>query len=112
MNSKREWFDPTPEEQKIVLVDQQTIRRAERWIRSYEACRPDVAQMPFDWILDRITGADPTITDYVLVEPARCPRCRGTVFEKTLVEVRDDDGRTDDEAPDKTEPQLMLKFSL
>src|SRR5262249_24309847 len=110
MSSK--WFDPAPEEQNVVLVDEPIVRRAERWIRACEACKPHEAQMPFDWILDRITSADPTITDYVLVEPARCPRCRGTVFEKTLVEVRDDGGRGDDDgARDLPEPQLTLNSS-
>jgi hypothetical protein len=48
--------------------------------------------MPFDWVLDQVTGSDPTVTDYVLAESGTCPRCRGPVTEKTLVDLRDEDG--------------------
>ena len=36
-------------------------------------------------ILDRITGSDPSVTDYILEEPAKCPNCQ-RVLEKTLIE--------------------------
>jgi len=42
--SSREWFDPTPEEQNVVLVDAATVRTAERWITACEACKPDAAE--------------------------------------------------------------------
>jgi hypothetical protein len=58
-----------------VLVDAQTIRTAEREIVSCEACSSDMAEVPFDHILDSITGCDPELTDYVLSEPAWCPAC-------------------------------------
>jgi hypothetical protein len=34
-----------------------------------EACSED-AEIPFDNILDRLTGSDPNVTDYVLEVPA------------------------------------------
>src|SRR5262249_31661590 len=34
---------------------------------------PDGAEIPFDDILDRVTGFDPSVTDYVLEQPAKCP---------------------------------------
>jgi hypothetical protein len=38
-------------------------------------------------ILDRVTGSDPSVTDYILEEPAKCPNCRRYgILEKTLVE--------------------------
>jgi len=40
----REFFDPTPEEQVIALVERETA-------------------------LDRVTGSDPSVTDYVIEEP-------------------------------------------
>jgi hypothetical protein len=46
--------------------------------------------MPFDWLLDKVTGSDPSVTDYVLAEAAMCPRCNGPVAEKILVDLRDD----------------------
>jgi hypothetical protein len=40
----REFFDPTPEEQVIVLVEQETIRNAEGLIKSCEQCNPEGAE--------------------------------------------------------------------
>src|SRR5436309_1947733 len=89
--SKRDFFDPRWEDTNVVLIDAPTLRRAERRIKSCETCTPDVAEIPFDWLIDRITGCDPKITDYLLTEAARCPRCNGAVLEKTLVDPRGDD---------------------
>jgi hypothetical protein len=50
---------------------------------------PAGAEIPFDWILDQITGSDSTVTDYILETPGKCPNCRRQIFEKTLVEPRD-----------------------
>jgi len=38
-------------------------------------------------VLDRITGHDPAITDYIFEAPANCPQCRRPINEKTLVDV-------------------------
>jgi hypothetical protein len=53
----------------------ETIRIAEKEIVSCETCSADTAEVPFDYLLDSITGCDPESTDYVLSEPARCPAC-------------------------------------
>ena len=82
----RDFFDPTPEQQNVALVDAASLREAERLIESCEHCRPDDADIPFDWVLDRVTGSDPKVTDYILEEPAKCPNCRRDIIEKTLVE--------------------------
>ena len=55
-------------------------------ILSCEACSND-AEIPFDYVLDWVTGLDPAVTDYVLSEPAKCPKCRADVTEKTLIEI-------------------------
>ena len=47
---------------------------------------PDGAEIPFDNILDRVTGSDPSVTDYILESPAKCPNCRREILEKTLIE--------------------------
>jgi hypothetical protein len=47
----RDFFDPTPEEENVVLIDSATLRRAERLIESCEQCNPDDAEIPFDWVL-------------------------------------------------------------
>jgi hypothetical protein len=63
-----------------------TLREAEQLIESCEHCNPAGAEIPFDNILDRVTGSDPSVTDYVLEQPAKCPTCRREILEKTLVE--------------------------
>lgn len=85
----REFFDLTLEETTILNVSAATKRRAAILILSCEACSDD-AEIPFDYVLDWVTGLDPAVTGYVLNEPAKCPKCRGDVTEKTLVEL---DGR-------------------
>ena len=44
------------------------------------------AEIPFDYILDRGTGSDPSVTDYVLEVPVRCLQCGASITEKTRVE--------------------------
>ena len=63
-----------------------TLRQAERLIESCEHCNEEGGQIPFDNILDRLTGSDPSVTDYILEEAAKCPNCRRDIFEKTLIE--------------------------
>ena len=70
----------------ILALGAITIRRAQEAIASCESCNKD-AELPFDWILDEVTGCDGSTTDYFLTEPAQCPRCGCTVMEKTLVEA-------------------------
>jgi len=70
----------------ILALGAITIRRAQDSVSSCEVCNRD-AELPFDWILDEITGRDGSTTDYFLTEPARCPRCGSTIIEKTLVEA-------------------------
>jgi len=54
--NNRDFFDRPCKQTNVVLVDGGTLRKAERRIRSCEACTPDAAEIPFDWVLDRITG--------------------------------------------------------
>jgi hypothetical protein len=68
----RDFFDPTPEQQNVVLIDAAILLKAERLIASCEHCNPEGAEIPFDVILDRITNSDPSVTDYVLEQPAKC----------------------------------------
>jgi hypothetical protein len=70
----------------ILAIGAITIRRAQDAISSCESCNQD-AELPFDWILDDVTGRDGSTTDYLLTEPARCPRCGSSIMEKTLVEA-------------------------
>jgi len=43
-----DFFDPTPEEQRVVLVDGAILCKAEPLIESCEGCNPDGAEIPFD----------------------------------------------------------------
>ena len=61
----RDFFDPTPEQQNVVLIDAATLQKAQRMISGCEACSED-AELPFDNIFDRMTGSDPSVTNYVL----------------------------------------------
>jgi hypothetical protein len=60
-------------------------------IETCEYCNEEGAEIPFDNILERVTGSDPTVTDYILEAPAKCPNCcRETFLKKTLIDgVRD-----------------------
>jgi len=82
----RDFFNSITEAQRVVLVNAATLHDAERLIESCEHCSPEGAEIPFDNILDRVTGSDPSVTDYVLEAPAKCPHCRREILEKTLVE--------------------------
>jgi hypothetical protein len=81
----RDFFDPTPEQQSVVLVGAATLREAEKQIESCEHCNPEGAEISFDNILDGVTGSDPSVTDYILEQLAKCPNCKSEVLEKTLV---------------------------
>jgi hypothetical protein len=60
------------------------VREAEQLIESCEGCN-HASEIPFDNVLDRVTGSDPSMTDYILETPARCPNCHRDILEKTLV---------------------------
>jgi|SRR5688572_19749432 len=85
-----EFFHRSPERERLVLVDPPTIRKAQAHILGCETCT-DEAQIPFDAVLDGITGNDPEATEYILSEPAKCPRCHRAITEKTLVEFHPED---------------------
>jgi len=88
-------FEPPWEQTNIVFVETATLRRAEHRFLCCEACNPEDAQFAFDNVLDEVTGNDPRVTDYVLAEPAKCPRCKGEVREKTCVEWHPGGGNGD-----------------
>ena len=81
----RDFFDLAPEQQNVVPVDASTLQKAQRMVGGCEACSED-AELPFENILDRLTGSDPTVTDYFLEAPTRCLQCGAEIHQKTLVE--------------------------
>ena len=70
---------------EVVTVGAAQIRAAESKIEGCEYCHPDDAEIPFDWILEKVTGKSGMV-DFMMVETARCPNCRQEISEKTFVE--------------------------
>jgi len=65
------------------------LARAQRFIESCKACNPD-AELPFDWLLRDEASLDAQgYVDYILPAPAKCPKCKAEIYEKTLVETID-----------------------
>src|SRR5262249_18516494 len=75
---------------RMITIDRDLVCVAEKLIESCEHYNPEGAEIPFDNILDRVTGSDPSLTDYILETPAKCPNCRRGILEKTLVEPAGD----------------------
>ena len=75
----RDFFDPTPEQQNVVLIASAILGDAEQMIESCEHCNPEHAEIPFDWILDRVTASKGSITDYIL-EPLQSARTADKKF--------------------------------
>jgi hypothetical protein len=78
------YFEPTWEESTIVLVDETVVAEAEQYIAGCEQCN-DKAEIAFDYLLDELTGCDPTVTEYLVARTPKCPRCAHRITEKTLV---------------------------
>lgn len=76
------------EQTNVVLVGEATLSDATAFISGCVNCAEN-AHITFDYILDAITEDDPTVTEYVMCHPIRCPRCDGEVNEKTLVVAHD-----------------------
>jgi hypothetical protein len=53
----RDFFDPTPEQQNVILIGAATLQKAQRMIAGCEACS-ETAEMPFHYILDDLNGSD------------------------------------------------------
>ena len=77
-------YEPNWEETNVVLVDEHVIAEAEACLTGCEHCVANT-ETTFDYILDAVTEFDPTMTEYVLCTPAKCPRCGHAVTEKTFI---------------------------
>jgi hypothetical protein len=81
-----DFSDPPINESEFVLIDRPTAEKALGQVAGCEIRRGDEADIPFDWILDRVTGRDPAVTDYILECFLTCRFCGGDIGEKTLVD--------------------------
>jgi hypothetical protein len=70
---------------EVLLVGEDALQTAEKYLEGCEACLQDYALIPFAYLLDEVTVADPTTTQYLLCREARCPKCDRAVVENTLV---------------------------
>ena len=52
----------------LIAISKATLLKAQERILGCEACSPEV-EIPFDWVLDDVTGYDGSEVDYVLSEP-------------------------------------------
>jgi hypothetical protein len=68
----------------IVLLSESQIIEAEDFVVGCEQCAAH-AEISFDYLLDALTGSDPSSTEYLMPRPAKCPQCLGDVTEKTLI---------------------------
>ena len=59
---------------EVVTVGAAQVREAASRIDGCEHCRPDEAEIPFDWILGEVTGRGGMV-DFLMAEPAKCPKC-------------------------------------
>ena len=81
------YFDVPDEDQDVIFIDESTLLDAESFISACEYCS-DAAEIPFDQLLDSMTGCDPSTTEYVICHAAKCGACRHDVMEKTLIQIR------------------------
>jgi hypothetical protein len=77
-------FEPPLADTEIVFVDDDVLLEAQDLMTGCERCA-DYAEIACDYLLDALTGSDPTKTEYLLPRPAHCPHCSAEVTEKTLV---------------------------
>jgi hypothetical protein len=84
LDSQETAFNPPFEETNIVLVNESQLREAQACIIACESCS-DGAEISFDYLLDAVSGCDPSTTEYLMPHPVHCPRCFRKVTEKTLV---------------------------
>jgi hypothetical protein len=84
MRMKRGFTLPSIEELEVVLVDEGTLEEVRHYISACEHC-VDHAAIPLDYLLDAVTGNNPTVTHYVMCRIPQCPACCSYLTEKTLV---------------------------
>jgi len=70
----------------VKLIDESVLIETLRWVSGCERCAVN-AVIGFDYLLDALTGADPTTTEYIMCRPIRCPKCSGPITEKTHVSI-------------------------
>ena len=73
---------------ELISVGPLEIHEAESRIGGCERCRPDEAELPFDWVLSDVLNKRGPY-EFILTNVAHCPNCRAVIPDKTLVEPQD-----------------------
>ena len=68
----------------LFAISKATALEAPGQILGCEACT-ESAEIPLNWVLDRVTGRSGPTSDYVLSEALKCPGCAAVITEETLV---------------------------
>ena len=71
---------------EFVLVRPSDVEAALTGVIACKSCS-EAAVTPFDYVLDALTGCDPSVTEYIMSVPALCPACGQPITEKTLVVI-------------------------
>lgn len=79
-------FDSFDQDQVIVIASHRTLIAARFYVFGCESCDVNV-EIPFEWVLDLITGADPARTSYIINGYLPCPCCGEPIRDKTLVSL-------------------------
>jgi hypothetical protein len=77
-------FVSSTDASNVVFIDEPILRNAETFVACCEYCT-DALEIPFNQLLGALTGCDPKVTEYVICQPAYCPRCRHEITEKTFI---------------------------
>lgn len=70
----------------VAFVDEPFVLSAEDFVSGCQHC-DESAVIPFDYVLDAMTGCDPRVTEYLMYRLGKCPHCYSEINEKTLVAV-------------------------
>ena len=72
----------------LIVVGEETITTAEKYVDSCAYCDPDHADVPFNVIVAEVVGRMDN-HDFFLSQLPLCPRCKVSIDEETLVVPRD-----------------------
>jgi hypothetical protein len=70
---------------ELLAIGQKTLLKANRRFLACQHCDTE-ASTPFEWILQEVLDQSENHVEYLLSEPAKCPKCASPVYESTLVQ--------------------------
>jgi hypothetical protein len=70
----------------VVFFSLEMLYEATKLIVGCEACNP-LAEIPFERVLDRVSGHHSAVRRYILMSSVKCPSCCGRVTPNTLIKM-------------------------